>query len=346
MSDIKKNGNNQLIISRDTSTNLSATIDRESLKSIFYMLNGNPDSNVKIFPDPIHLKHEDIIDLNTRIVQKLKLHSIDITITTVKVGLSDRNFSEFSNWIEFQDHYWHESEEVEEIIIKWDFLVNIENYIMPQRHTLLVRISASDPKPSKVLQIMSSGNSADFDDIDTLIAPAFCRVDFINAQLSKELINVVSEWYQTRKQPALIPEFPNWLKARRRKIALIFDHWLMFSGVLLFIAGILWFAQEYYELSMPIHIAVAVIFFSVYALRPINAISRAAATSLFDTLAEIEGKRVVFEFTAGDNKKIDKLKRDNQKQGNKFYWGAFFQVVTNIISSTIFYLTLKSLGLD
>jgi len=108
------------------------------------------------------------------------------------VGYVGSEINEFGTWSEFESHHWQEPEKIEELVIKWDFLVNIQDLAVPQRHTLLFRVS-TDIKPGKLLQLLSSGNSDDFDTEEMFASPAFCRVDFINAQLSKELINVVHE---------------------------------------------------------------------------------------------------------------------------------------------------------
>jgi hypothetical protein len=44
--------------------------------------------------------------------------------------------------------------------------------------------------------MLGAGNADELDKIDEISAPAFCRVDFINAQISRELINLVEDWYK------------------------------------------------------------------------------------------------------------------------------------------------------
>lgn len=313
-----KNENKHESIAPSDIKNVIAEIPREQLKSLFYLFSGKPDSRIKVFSDPIHIKREDILELNNCVLRKLGIHSIDATMSSVKIGYVGQNLNEFGTWAEFEHHHWQEPERVEEIVLKWDFLVKVQEFAMPQRHTLLVRIS-SDLKPGKVLQMLASGNSDEFEQLDTLSAPAFCRVDFINAQLSKELINVVDDWYKGRVSPTLIPETLYKFKSRRRLVAEIFDHWFMLSWVLILTSLSLWAAQKYYSLLVPIHIVGIALFIAVYSLRPIARIANIMATGIFNTLKELEGSKVLFEFTSGDKKRIAELTNENKQQGKKFY---------------------------
>src|SRR5690606_17673963 len=106
-----------------------------------------------------------------------------------KIGYEGSQLSEFGTWAEFAGHTFTEPEKVEEIVVKWDFLVNVREYANPQRHTVLFRVSR-ELKPSQLFHMLGAGNHDELDQVDVMSCPAFCRVDFINAQISKELINV------------------------------------------------------------------------------------------------------------------------------------------------------------
>jgi len=321
---------------------ITAEVSPDKLKSLFYLFAGKPDSRIKVFSNPIHIKHNDLIELNNNVIRKLSLHSIGISVTTVKVGYVGQNLSEFGTWFEFETHHWEEPDQVEEIIIKWDFLVNIQEYAAPQRHTLLVRIS-SEIKTGKILQMLSSGNSDEFDQIDTLSEPAFCRVDFINAQLSKELINVVDDWYKGRIAPILIPEFLYWAKKNRKAIALLIDHWIMLSWVLGLIAVSLYLIDKELDSSIPLHIAAVGTFFAIYTLVPISRIANTVGAHIFNTLRNIQGSKVVFEFTSGDKKRIAELESRNKEKGNKFFITISSQIIVNIIASVISVIVTSNL---
>lgn len=184
--------------------------------------------------------------------------------------------------------------------------------------------------------MLAAGKSDEFDDIDMYTAPAFCRVDFINAQISKELVNVVDDWYKGRRSPVLIPELYYWFKKRRRTVAEIFEHWLLLSWVLTLTVFAFRAANEFYQLSVPVYVAGVGVFLAVYSLRPVGRISNIAAGKIFNSLKDLEGSRVVFEFTSGDRKRIADLRQENRKQGKKFVLSAGWNLALNILASIMY----------
>lgn len=344
----EKNTNEKDIVEKDIviekidqNSSLIATIPRKELRSLFYLFSAKPDSRIKVFISPVHLKRSDIIELNDCITRKLDTHSIVASTTSVKVGYVGAHISEFGTWEEFESHHWQEPELIEEIVVKWDFLVHINEFIAPQRHTLLVRIS-TDLKPGKVLQMLASSNSDEFDKIDMFVAPAFCRVDFINSQISKELINEVEDWYNGRITPTLIPEAFYWFKKRRRFIAEFFDHWLLLSWVILLTSFFFWGSNHFYSANVPTHVIGISLFLGIYSLRPIGRAANIMASFVFNSLKNLEGSRVVFEFTSGDIKKIAELRQENRKKGRKFLISTGWNLLLNVLACVIYaYLFTK-----
>lgn len=312
---------------------LVAAIPKDQLRSLFYLFTGKPDSRIRLFDEPVCVSPEDVIELNDCVVRKLATHHIDLTVTSVKIGYDGSQFSEFSTWTEFESHKWQEPEKVEELVIKWDFLVNIKDYAAPQRHTLLFRISRNI-KPSQIFHMLGAGNADELDKLDELAAPAFCRVDFINAQISKELITLVGDWHKGRKQPKLINPVLFWLKKRRNGIATILDQWLLLSWALLAASFLYWGSIHLITPSIA-HGAIAV-FLAVYSLRPIGKIANRLAGWTFKTLSELEGSKVVFSFTSGDKKRIHELESENLKQGRKFVVASLWNLGLNVLAGIIY----------
>jgi len=320
---------------RPTPNELIEAMPKDQLRSLFYLFAAKPDSRIKIYQEPIHLELADIIELNECIGRKLKTHKIDAAMTSVKVGYLDADVNEFGTWTEFSQHHWQEPEQLEELVIKWDFLVNIDEYGAPQRHTLLYRVS-NDVKPGKVLQMLFSGNADEFENLDIIGAPAFCRVDFINAQLSKELINVITDWHKARRSPKLIPDLLYSLKKKRQRIAEGLDYLLSFSLTVLLASFYYWSAVKYFDANLPTHVALAAIFIGFFVMRVIGKIANAMAKRVFRSLGEIEGSKVVFDFTSGDKKRIAEQKQENKSQGMKFVWSASFNILLNLVASGIY----------
>lgn len=330
-------------LSNSSSTNdLMNQLSKKDLKSIFYLFATKPDSRIKVFEKAVFLEYSDITDLNDCVERKLALHNIDAAITSIVIGYKGSDSCEFGTWLEFSEHHWKEPECVEEIVVKWDFIVNIKNQKIPQRHTLLFRVS-DDMKPAKLMQLMASGNSDEFDEIDIMSAPAFCRVDFINSQLSRELINVVSEWYSSIKEPALISNSYYWLKKNRHKMAVIIHYFFSLSFSVLWIMILLWMNTNKYEGNISHIILTIWTFIGLYLLTPIGKIGHVFASRLYLKLKKLEGSRVVFQFTSGDTKKNAEIIEENRKRGKSFIKESFWSLSLNIIAGLVStYLYLNS----
>jgi hypothetical protein len=327
-------GHNMAEISNSKSPTLPQGLSKEQLKSYFYLFSGKPDSKVKVFNTPIFIEPQDIRELNDCVTRKLNVHNIDAQVTSLQVGYEGDQISEFGSWAEFDTHHWQESDKIEEIVIKWDFLVQLREYEAPQRHTLLVRIS-SDLKQGRLMQMLMSGNSDEFDKVDIMSAPAFCRVDFINAQISKELINVVTDWYEGRKSPALIPPVYFWLKQHRNLIGnLILDLTSLMYAVI-WISFLLWSNTNWYQGNQPVEIMFAWLFFGIALFSIARKIGDRLARAVFNALKELDGSRVVFSFTTGDKKQSAEALQRNRQSGKKFVIKTLGALTVNIAGGII-----------
>lgn len=173
-------------------------------------------------------------------------------------------------------------------------------------------------------------------------SPAFCRVDFINAQLSKELINVVHDWHKGRSSPKLIPSAYYWFKKRRQVLAEILDHWLVLSWALVVASVMFYCSGRWYPTGVPTHVAAVACFLAIYSLGPARRVARGPAARVFNALRDIEGSRVVFDFTSGDRKRIAELQQENSKQGQRFLANSAWNILLNLVAGLIYaYLFAK-----
>lgn len=326
-------------VERAEAQEVIAHLSKEHIKSLFYLFSGKPDSRIKVFETPVYLEPGDLVELNECVTRKLVTHSIYAQVVSVRIGYIGSDYAEFGAWEEFRQHHWQEPERVEEVIIKWDFMVNIDQYELPQRHTLLVRISR-DTKAGKVIQLLTSGNHDEFDSVDMYSAPAFCRVDFINAQLSRELVSVVDDWYKGRKEPALIPGIYYSLKKKREIIAVVTHHSIPFMIALAWLAYFSWSATNTYGGNPNLRFVAIWLFFGLIAYPLIMKFGHIVASGIFNALKKIAGSKVVFEFTSGDKKKNAELINENKKVGRNFIkrtaWALFLNVIAGIIATYLY----------
>lgn len=184
-----------------TSENLpekkKSNFDIETFKSIYYWANAKPDTQIKLFKEKKELSISDIFDLNNRVSEKLKTHSIETFITSLNFVLTEGNLREYSSWGEFERENWdYINQKTLSISIIWDLTFALPNYTIPQRHTLRVKIGNAIP-PKDIFHLMFTS-----DEIGELIqsqAEGVVKVDFINQVLGNELINIVNNWHEGLK---------------------------------------------------------------------------------------------------------------------------------------------------
>ncbi|MDD5766355.1 MAG: hypothetical protein PHW79_08955 [Candidatus Marinimicrobia bacterium] len=325
------------------SKDIVAYFPKEEFKAWFYLLSGKPDSTVKFFNGDISISPEDIIELNNDVQLKLQTHNIDSCITTVSIAYSDNTVKEFGTWGEFQTHHWNRPESTESILVKWDFLVSIKGYEIPQRHMLTIRIS-SDVQPFHLLHAMFLSKAGSFEEIEKEVSPVYCRVDFINQSLGQELVKIVSDWHAGRKKSRELSIFLQKIKVKR----LILARFIHYS--LPFLTGCLALSLLFY-CCLNIHSTqVATVsnlkwFFSwlfsagFITLFIANVGKRVGAT-VFRAIDDYGNFRR-FIFTNGDKNKQDELDKRDKKLLSKFLWRTIVVILYDIL---IALLTAKIIG--
>jgi len=168
----------------------------EQFKSIYYLLKGKRDTDIKLLNGNKQFKYEDIIDLNRKIFRKLELHQLVTHLVTVTIGLDNKEIKTFGNWNEFTQYDRSIPECTKYLNIEWDFNIVLPHQIVqvPQTHTVRVRIG-NGLKPNEMIQVIFQGD--DEYDIEEASSQAVCKIDFVNAQICTELKNVVSLWYDS-----------------------------------------------------------------------------------------------------------------------------------------------------
>lgn len=168
--------------------------DLKNASAILSLLNGKGDTSCRLFKRQILVDKSGLESLNNEVVSKLQLHQVGNVVTSIVISFSNRHLLTFKSWFDFSCHNFEmEKDRIQSITLQWDFLIKLDNYQCPQRHTLSVRI-ASAPKPSDVFKVLLSGGFDEEHDMDIQGSTMIARVDFINNTLAEELLNVVAKW--------------------------------------------------------------------------------------------------------------------------------------------------------
>lgn len=166
----------------------------ENASALLALLHGKSDSICRLFKKEIIVDKAALSSLHNQMIEKLALHSVLASCTSLDVTLKDKNILSFKSWSDFEGYNFSTvNSAVKSIFIQWDFFVQLAGYNVPQRHTVSVRI-ASTPAPSDVFKVLLSGGFDQADDIDIQSCTMICKVDFINNALAEELVNVAAKW--------------------------------------------------------------------------------------------------------------------------------------------------------
>lgn len=174
-------------------TDSKSRMDPKEIASLFNMLNAKPDSIIKTFPRDVHISVDDIFNLKMMIEEKLEQYTLNGKVEIMSVRYENNVFKDFKDWSQFRDEISINSKAIENINLIWDFALRVNGYAMPQRHTIVVRLSSFMSK-NQMMQMMLSGSIEDLDEIDKNIVPVMCKVEWANSSIGEEIIQIVGRW--------------------------------------------------------------------------------------------------------------------------------------------------------
>ena len=180
----------------------------DDLKTLFYLYNAKPDTEIRLLKDVKIVNLADITSLEEQVTDKLGNHTIVGKKVEISFILSNKKVKEFSTWAEFERAKWDTiNEKIEALSISWNILIQLQQYKSPQPHSMKLKIGNSI-LPKDIFQLMLT--SDDVSEVLEAGSAGVCQVDFINTILANELLFLVEEWYKGLKQapePDLIQKF-------------------------------------------------------------------------------------------------------------------------------------------
>jgi len=297
----------------------------QDFKAFYYEFNAKPDTELKCFNESRIIEFGDLKDLNDKINIKLANNELASSLVTVKIALSDKKVLDFSTWKEFIDTKWDFAAHITHIEMQWDFYIILPHYKLPQRHTLKLRFG-TEVKPSEYFQLVMSSDS-DIDD-EKIRAKVVCKVDYINAVISTELINLVSEWYESLPKIVEQNKLIVFMTKHERLITLAVHPTFNIAGVLigLGILRVLLLFKIYSSSGssiLDLGISLSILWISVYIMGYLGQILYLHLHSHFDKISYIS----MFKITRGDKNII----RERSKKNN----GILIKIITESISGLI-----------
>ena len=300
------------------------------------MLSGKPDSITQPLPRKVTLKIEDIKHLNNKITEKLN-HYVNEVAIVVDITYENGMSKEFGVWNEFETHDWQVPLITQTITIKWDFLIQLPSHLLPQRHTITVRIQEF-PEELEAIQALFSTLGDGRMNAEIGIVSTIVRVDFINHLLSQELVNIVTEWNESLEIPNVQETFFIKIKQKKKTIAQIIHYSIPIVTTIL--AGAisrnriaLWGVNSNLTLA---HFEFAMFWLlgTGISICLTNLLGRELARQTYKSVRKY-GEYRTFLITSGDKNKQNGLENKNKMLVQTFLMTTLFTIVINVIAGLI-----------
>ena len=312
-------------------------ISKEALQNasaILALLHGKSDSICRLFRKEISVDKSALSSLNEQILEKLSIHPNCSVTTSVDVTLSNKRILTFDKWADFENYdFSKETSSTKVVFIQWDFLLQLEHYKIPQRHTVNVRIS-STPNPSDFFRALLSGGFDENDDFDIQSSTMVCRVDFVNHTLAEELINITEKWNDLCEKAASdVRKINKFAFKHRSLLASIFEMLFQVASAALLGSMIkILINQNVVNLSLELVLYGCVAAFPYFRIT--RFISRELGQKLYDAFSRALDMRI-FKLTRGDERELEKTKKNNAI-GKEIAWFVINLIASVAISALFF----------
>lgn len=290
--------------------NLLTKENIQNASALLPLLHGKSDSICRLFKKEIIVDKSALKSLNQMMLEKLSLHPNGAVTTAIDVALSNKRVVSFKSWAEFDQYDFSvENSSTKTVFLQWDFFLQLDQYKVPQRHTVSVRISSS-PNPSDFFRALLSGGFDEESDIELQSSTMVCRVDFVNHALAEELINVAEKWNELNEKPISSGKLINKVAYRKRDALaniseILFEFFLAFSLATVMKMLVV---NGYLRLSADVVLYTVIALFPYFRL--VRFFSRQIGQWLYNAFSKALDMRI-FMLTRGDKKEIEKARQDS-----------------------------------
>jgi hypothetical protein len=305
----------------------------EQFKSIYYLLKGKRDTDIKLFQGYKQFKYSDILDLNKKIYKKLELHELVTDIVNVTIGLDNKEIKTFGNWNAFTLHDWKIPECTKYISIEWDFNILLPHQVqkIPQTHTLRVRLG-NGLKPNEMIQVIFQGGEEH--EYEEASSQAVCKIDFVNAQICTELKNVVTQWYEGLPKNSEDQKIIPFIASNAQKVRQFIITLFLIAGVIMTNVLIFHFTESLEIINNNVLLEKFYLLFSIalIILYVFYVSGRLYSNRLISKNIENFKRNPMFEVTKGDENRLSEVKKSNKKHIRNLTLGIIASLSANFVA--------------
>ena len=309
----------------------------EQFKSLYYLIKSKRDTEIILFSKNKTFRRCDLLQLQEKFKEKLRLHTVLTSIVNVVVSLSNKEFKTFGSWESFVNYDWEIADTTQYISIEWDFNILIPELAnqIPQTHTMKVRIGR-EMRPNEMIQVIFQGG--DDTDLEEAASQVVCKIDFVNPTICEELKSMISRWYDSLPENNEDQKIVNIIVRNNQKIyEFIILSFLTSCAIFLnYLAHKVNFnsgdnVQKIFLFSS----ATIITFYMSYRIGGIF-----GGRTIRKTVEKFK-KNPIFEFTKGDSNKIPEVKKHNGRLIGQLSVDLAISIIANLAAWGIGELIVK-----
>jgi len=321
------------------SREFKTSISRDDLRSLFYVFSKKANTISQNFYGKSIIKKDDIIELSSKIFEKLKLNQVDMCTCCIVVALKNNKFLEFGGLEKFTEHTFDEGDVVENIVLKFNFLMNIDRSV-PQHYSMNIRLAGS-MSPMFLLRHIFNQVQNDFDDIENMLPSSIVNIDYVEAIMSDELILIVENWYKSRRQVVIEGKIIEWIKKNNNLFPNISSIFCTLVGIT--ISSILLFRHDFSFLNyMGEYRRASILILSFFGMVWISKyIGKRVGYSIKKNIQKM-GEIPIFQLTKGDLSNLDKIAQNNSNSKIKLILHFCIQFILGFFASYVVWLLTNS----
>ena len=310
------------------------SLPRTTLQSLYHVVTGKTENIFKFFSKNVIIKFNDIQQLHYRISQQIEHYKLLASPTiTVNIKQANGNSIQYSSFDRFVSLQAAGAEITSEVLLKYEFIIELPNTLAPQRCVINVVLDSGLPVVSDSNRSLDDSPFLDFILLSRDYRTADVSIDFFDYLVAKAFMNAVEDWFNTLDiMPK--PKLTNFLSRNMRVISSIFVQ-VGRAGFACYLAtyvwfnkGIIWpFGRFVYAICLAIMIRC---FFSIIYENLMRVVSRRLIKNSMPSIILL---------TDGDTRAFEKIKAAQNSSVHTVFgiiFASLFTILLNIISSYIF----------
>lgn len=323
-----------------------AHFNADTARDLLKTLSIPRNNHIELFHKAVQVNLRDLRDLTKRVSSKLDQLKVDHACTMMKSIISldkDRNY-QLIGWSQLENFDWGIAEKTKSIALTWEFMYQRSEGVDPELHALTVRITEA-PHPMQFLRAALSRDREDAERIEIQMAPVVCEVDYVDRLLSRELVQIVSEWHGALRRPAPLSGIGELIQKNQTVICQAVDMSLEFIMPLAYLSvAYLWMrgrVSEPLNTAFVAYSATLVMLFTM-VVKIANRISTILARTIDQNIDRM-GRFPIFELTSGDQNNLTASISKITMSTYKFWGGITLSFLINVTSAifTFYVLGLK-----